>query len=79
VWFSEKSELQTLIDSLIELRDSVGTEPDHVHLQHHDLAPGMPSGLTEVMFFRPGKGVTDIDIDLIKGAASTLGRASKRG
>ena len=45
VWFRDRSELQGLIDALIELRDSVSDQRDHVHLQHYDLVAGKQVGL----------------------------------
>jgi hypothetical protein len=73
VWFSEKSELQDLIDALIELRDSVGDQPDHVHLQHYDLcSPGRQAGLAELNFFRPARGMTCIEKELVETAVREL-------
>jgi hypothetical protein len=67
LWFRDKAELQKLIDALIELRDSVGDQPDHVHLQHYDLAAGKQGGgLAEVNFFRPGRGLDDVEKDMIE-------------
>jgi hypothetical protein len=72
VWFCDRTELQRLIDALIELRDSVGDQPDHVHLQHYDLAGRNQVGLAEVNFFRPGRGITDVENDLIDMAIADL-------
>lgn len=77
VWFGDKRELNMLISALLQLRDSVGNELDHVHLQHHDLAGGQYAGPTEVNFFRPGRGPTDIERDLAHTAAQWL--AEERG
>jgi hypothetical protein len=74
VWFRDRSEMQRLIDALTELRDSVGDQPDHVHLQHYDLAPGKQIGLTEVNFFRPARDMTDLDKELIETAERELKR-----
>jgi hypothetical protein len=71
-WFLDNSELQRLIDALIELRGSVGDRADHVHLQHYDLGAGQGHGLGEVNFFRPGRGPSDLDNDLIDTAAAVL-------
>jgi hypothetical protein len=74
VWFRDRSELQRLIDALIELRDSVGDQPDHVHLQHYDLAPSSQIGLTEVNFFRPARDMTDLEKELNETAVRELNR-----
>jgi hypothetical protein len=76
VWSRDRTELQKLIDALIELRDSVGDQPDHVHLQHYDLPAGKQAGgLAEVNFFRPGRGVTDVENEMIDAAAAALAQA----
>ena len=72
VWFRGKDELDKLINALIELRDTVGDEYDHVHLQHHDLAPGHPAGLAEVNFFRPGRIATCVERESADTAARWL-------
>jgi hypothetical protein len=64
VWFSDRSELQKLIDALIDLRDSNGADFDHVHLQHYDYPASKQVGLAEVNFFRPGRGMTDLEKEL---------------
>jgi hypothetical protein len=74
VWFRDRSEIQKLIDALIWLRDSVGDQYDHVHLQHYDVTGGKPVGRAEVNFFRPGRDVDDVENDLIDMAAASLAR-----
>jgi hypothetical protein len=75
VWFRDRSELQRLIDALIELRDSVGDQPDHVHLQHYDLAPTSKQiGLAEINFFRPARDMTDLEKELNETAVRELNR-----
>jgi hypothetical protein len=72
VWFREKDELGRLINALTELRDTVGDDYDHVHLQHYDLAAGHPIGLAEVNLFRPGRTPTELERELIDAAAQWL-------
>lgn len=78
VWFCDGSELQRLIDALIELRDSASDSSDHVHLQHYDLAPGEWLGLAEINFFRPGRGMTCLEKELNDIAMRELKRLGKR-
>ena len=77
VWFHDKNELDMLISALLQLRDGVGNEFDHVHLQHYDLFPGREAGIAEVNFFRPGRRRTDIERDSVRTAAEWL--AEQRG
>jgi hypothetical protein len=72
VWFRDNSELERLISALCRLRDTVGDQYDHVHLQDHDLAAGRRGGLAEVNFFRPGRGATDVERKLADSAAEWL-------
>jgi len=64
VWFRSISELQRLIYSLVELRDSANDQNEHVHLQHYDLSADKQMGLAEVNFFRPGREMTDLEKEL---------------
>jgi len=77
VWFRDKDELQKLIDALVELRDTVGDDHDHVHLQHYDLRPGCVNGLAEVNFYRPGRAVDEMEMDAIEEAFEWLGKAKR--
>lgn len=72
VWFRDKNEIDNLIHALTELRDTVGDDFDHVHLQHHAEAPGWPIGLAEVNFFRPGRPADEIEIQMTEEAAKWL-------
>ena len=73
-WFRDKSELQSFIDALIELRDSIGDQPDHVHLLHYDLMTRHQAGLAGIVFFRPGRGMDDLEKELAETAARELKR-----
>jgi hypothetical protein len=72
VWFRDSDDLDGLINALIELRDTVSDEYDHVHLQHRDLAVGQQVGLAEVNFFRPGRRATEVERELADTAARWL-------
>lgn len=79
VWFSSKSELQRLIDALIELNDSANDQSDHVHLQHYDLSADKQIGVAEVNFFRPGQEMTDLEEELTDIAMLELKDKCYRG
>ncbi len=72
VWFRGKDELDRLINALTELRDTVGDDYGHVHLQHLDLAPRHQAGLAEVIFFRPGRTATCVEREMADSAARWL-------
>jgi hypothetical protein len=54
VRFRGKEEINTLIDTLMRLRDTKGAQYDHVHLQDSRLRIGSSRIEGEVNFFRPG-------------------------
>ena len=72
VWFRDRIELQSLIDALIKLRDSTNDQIDHAHLQHYDLTTNCQLGLAEINFFRPGRGMTDLEKGLADSAIHEL-------
>jgi len=77
VWFRDRNEIDALIDSLVELRDTYGDDFDHVHLQHHSLTPGCNTGLAEVNFFRPGRLPSELENEMADEAATWLAEAKK--
>lgn len=72
VRFTDRAEIDALIEALIRLRDGEPGEPDHVHLQYPGLAPGHAAEQGEVVFYRPGLLRDETDAALVNDAARWL-------
>jgi hypothetical protein len=72
VWFKDKTELDSLISALVELRDTRDDDFDHVHLHHCAMAPCKSSDGAEVIFYRSGRSVDEIEASQINKARAWL-------
>jgi len=72
VRFHDKTEMNRLIEALIELRDTDGGDFDHVHLQQHGMQKSSVSGDAEIIFYRPGRMADEIENELIEEARNSI-------